>query len=118
MYGYVAMDLRMYVVDVSLLFLQTMDCDNYTLNLTYCSSQNITHTLLRQFYNGYVLHTRFINEILLVKTDIRVSYKKQLKVIKKELEYNIAHIYYLVSLNLTCVANYIAKYYKPFIQFK
>ena len=87
---------------VSLLILQTMDCDNYTLNLTFRSSHNITYNLLRQFYNGYVLHRRFINEMLLARTDIRVSHKRQLRLIKKELEHNIAHIYYLVSPSLTC----------------
>ena len=80
------------------IFLQTIDCDtSYNLNLTYHSSQNVTLALLKSFYNGYTLHRRFIKERLLV-LKINRSQRRQLGMIKKELEHNIARIYYLVSV--------------------
>ena len=89
-----------------LFLLQTNPCDAYSLNLTYHSSQNVTQALLRQFYNGFVLHRRFIEEKLLIVKDINRLQKKQLGVIMEELEHNIAHIYYLVSFGFV---QYLAK---------
>ena len=96
---------------ISLFTVQTDGgCDrSYNLNLTYHLSQNITHILLKRFYNGYTIHRRFIKEELLTLRINRLL-KQQLRVISTELEQNIARLYYLVRSNILytnyCICNH------------
>ena len=82
--------------------LQTKSCyndySNY-FNLTYHQSQPVTHALLRQFYNGFILHRRFIQEKLLVLW-INRHLRRQLNRINRELNQNIARLYHVVSARI------------------
>ena len=83
-----------------MLFLQTEDCYyNYrkNFNLTYDELQPVTHALLRQFYNGFILHRRFVQEKLLVLW-INKDLRRQLNKINRELNQNIARLYHVVSI--------------------
>ena len=80
--------------------LQTKDCYyNYrkNFNLTYDELQPVTHALLRQFYNGFILHRRFVQEKLLVLW-INKDLRRQLNKINRELNQNIARLYHVVSI--------------------
>ena len=78
--------------------------DSYNLNLTYYpKTQHVTHELLQHFYNGYILHRRFIIEVMFVELQsLRIIGKgeihRSLYVIKNQLEHNIVRLFYLVSL--------------------
>ena len=83
--------------------LQTKDCSyaySNNLNLDYHHSQPVTHVLLKQFYNVFVLHKKFIKGKLL-KLKIGNIYTKQLGNVHKELNKNIARLYHVVSC--TCM---------------
>ena len=87
--------------------------DSYNLNLAYYpETQQVTHELLQHFYNGYILHRRFIIEVMFVELKpLRLTGKKEihhsLYFIKNQLEHNIARIYYVVGL---CQCAFLAKY--------
>jgi len=78
--------------------------ESYNVNLTYYpNTQQVTHTILQHFYNGYILHRRFIVEVMLVELKLlrfigqnRIYHL--LNATKKQLEYNIVRLHYLVSL--------------------
>ena len=69
---------------------------SYSLNLTYHPSHNVTHILLKEFFNGFVVHERFINDELLVLR-INKNLKRQLRIISTELDHIIVRLYYVVS---------------------
>ena len=89
--------------------------------LTYASGP-VTHVQLRQFYNAFVLHRRFIIDRLLKIYPPRVSvYKANLHYISEELNKDIPYLYHvvrhrqqqswdnLVTCNLSYVINIIFK---------
>ena len=86
-----------------MLFLQTINCysayrNNFNL-MTYHRSQPVTHALLRQFYNGFVLHVKFI-DLIKKKSHvfpIRRHLRNQLNKVKTELGRNIARLHQVVS---------------------
>ena len=88
-----------------MIFLQTYGgCyNNYDIQLSYYpQSVQVTHDLLQKFYHGLILHRRFIMERmldreLLKQIRIQRDIYLQLKTIANKLEYNIAHLYHLVS---------------------
>ena len=86
-------------------FLQTEDCSyaySMNFNLDYHHSQPVTHVLLKQFYNAFVLHKRFIKDRLL-KLEIEEKYKTLLRKVRKELNKNIARLYHVVSYMHMCI---------------
>ena len=65
--------------------------------------QQVSHDLIKQFYNGLILHRRFIKEVMLVQLrPLRIPGKRniyvQLTSIANDLEHNIARLYHLVCL--------------------
>ena len=90
------------------LCLQTITCYNgYSkhFNLNYHRSQPVTHALLRQFYNGFLLHDKFIELKLLVRP-IRRHLRSQLNMIKTELGHNIARLHQVVSKTVDLFVSY------------
>ena len=86
---------------LSIIFLQTQSCYyeySNNFNLTYHRSQPVTHALLRQFYNGFILHRRFIQEKFLILW-INKHLRKQLNAINRELNWNIARLHHVVSMH-------------------
>ena len=65
-------------------------------NLTYTSGP-VTHAHLRQFYNAFVLHRRFITDKLLKLPMLPKYIKNPLHDISEELNKNIACLYHVVS---------------------
>ena len=66
------------------------------LNLGYDRSQKVTHDLIKQFYNGLILHQQFI-EYLTNHENIKHTLKTNLTNIAGELDHNIARLYHLVN---------------------
>ena len=79
--------------------------DRYDLNLTYDPHhQDVTSGLLQKFYNGLILHRRFIIKVMFDKLKpLRLPGKKEihdsLHTIKNHLEHSIARLQYLVSVS-------------------
>ena len=65
--------------------------------LTYTSGP-VTHVHLRQFYNAFVLHRRFITDRLLKVPRLPTYIGRPLHSISEELNKNIARLYHVVSL--------------------
>jgi len=92
------------------MLLQTKICfKEYSSNfdLNYDDLQPVTHALLRKFYNGFILHKRYIEQ-LIMHQHIHRNHKAQLNTISEELDKNIAHLYHVVSFD-QCFYNIIMK---------
>ncbi|XP_065907742.1 uncharacterized protein [Dysidea avara] len=78
--------------------------DSYKVNLAYYpESQNVTKDLLQKFYNGLILHRRYITEVMLVELKLlRLTGQREihhsLHFIKNQLEHNIVHLYHLLNI--------------------
>ena len=89
------------IFTVSLLcfYLQRRNCYSAyskNFNLIYQQSQPLTHALLKQFYNGLILHSRFIEESSNLKRGLSRNLKEQLNKVKKQLDENIARLHHVV----------------------
>ena len=65
------------------------------LTLTYQMSQQVTHDLIKQFYNDLIFHQQFIKNLTNLK--IEHTLKVNLANITGELDHNIVCLYHLVS---------------------
>ena len=102
--NYLAIGINFYILIYcfAIIYLQLEPCYyeyNKSFNWTYHRSQPVTHVLLKQLYNVFILHRRFIQEKLLV-SGIDIYTNKSLNVINRELNQNIAQLYYVVSKSL------------------
>ena len=82
-----------------------LDCSyHYSSNfvLDFEPLRPVTHSNLKQFYNMFILHGRFIQERLL-KLRIKNAHRIQLEKINNELNRNIARLYHVVSYGYTYI---------------
>jgi len=96
-----------HIITIYLFTLQTFgNCYNsYNLSLVfYPELQMVTKDLLQNFYNGLILHRRFITEVMLVELKLlRITGQRDihysLHSIKNQLEHNIVRLFHLVSIS-------------------